>query len=157
MWSAQKNKEVASLVNPSPLNCVNFDPEGLLLAVGSWDGSVCVWHWLENQNTTVGKIRTCAVTPNIIIIMFLTFISLSVSQTLLGHESSVRSLSFSPGSSLLCSGCLLGEVRLWSVSAATCLGSYHAHRGSTESLIFIQGGTLLLSAGYDRVVRNKIP
>ncbi|KAA0719495.1 Telomerase protein component 1 [Triplophysa tibetana] len=125
VWSAQKNKEVASLVNPSPLNCVNFDPEGLLLAVGSWDGSVCVWRWLENQNTT----------------------------TLLGHESSVRSVSFSPGSSLLCSGCLLGEVRLWSVSAATCLGSYHAHRGSTESLIFIQGGTLLLSAGYDRVVK----
>ncbi|XP_056599066.1 telomerase protein component 1 isoform X2 [Triplophysa dalaica] len=125
VWSAQKNKEVASLVNPSPLNCVNFDPEGLLLAVGSWDGSVCVWRWLENQNIT----------------------------TLLGHESSVRSLSFSPGSSLLCSGCLLGEVRLWSVSAATCLGSYHAHRGSTESLIFIQGGTLLLSAGYDRVVK----
>ncbi|XP_057189566.1 telomerase protein component 1 [Triplophysa rosa] len=125
VWSAQKSTEVASLVNPSPLNCVNFDPEGLLLAVGSWDGSVCVWRWLENQKTT----------------------------TLLGHESSVRSLSFSPGSSLLCSGCLLGEVRLWSVSAATCLGSYHAHRGSTESLKFLQGGTLLLSAGYDRVVK----
>lgn len=97
--------------------------------------------------------------------MFLTFLTLyvifpslvfSVSQTLLGHESSVRSLSFSPCSSMLCSGCLLGEVRLWSVSAATCLGSYHAHRGSTESLNFIQGGKLLLSAGYDHVVRNRI-
>nr|XP_055057550.1 telomerase protein component 1-like [Misgurnus anguillicaudatus] len=125
VWSAQKSKEVASLVNPSPLNCVNFDSEGLLLAVGSWDGAVRVWHWLENQKTT----------------------------TLLGHQSSVRCLSFSPCSSMLCSGSLFGEVRLWSVTAASCLGSYHAHRGSTETLNFLQGGSLLLSAGYDQVVQ----
>ncbi|KAI2667743.1 Telomerase protein component 1 [Labeo rohita] len=94
-----------------PLNCVNFDLEGQLVAVGCWDGA-----------------------------------------TLLGHQSSVRSLSFSPCSSILCSGCLSGEVRLWSVPTGACVGSYHAHRGSAQSLNFLQGGNLLLSAGHDSVV-----
>ncbi|KAK7159508.1 hypothetical protein R3I94_005751 [Phoxinus phoxinus] len=124
VWSAQKSTEVASLMNPSPLNCVNFDFEGQLLAVGCWDGAVRLWNWLEQKNVT----------------------------TLLGHQSSVRSLSFSPCSSILCSGCLSGDVRLWSVAAAACVGSYHAHCGSTQSLNFLQGGNLLLSAGHDGVV-----
>lgn len=81
---------------------------------------------------------------------------LSLFQTLLGHQSSVRSLCFSPCSSILCSGCLSGEVRLWSVAAAACVGSYHAHRGSTQSLNFLQGGNLLLSAGHDSVVRTMV-
>ncbi|XP_016136061.1 telomerase protein component 1-like [Sinocyclocheilus grahami] len=124
VWSAQKSTEVASLMNPSPLNCVNFDLEGQLVAVGCWDGAVRLWNWLEQKNVT----------------------------TLLGHQSSVRSLSFSPCSSMLCSGCLSGEVRLWSVAAAACVGSYYAHHGSTQSLNFLQGGNLLLSAGHDSVV-----
>ncbi|XP_016365537.1 telomerase protein component 1-like isoform X2 [Sinocyclocheilus rhinocerous] len=124
VWSAQKSTEVASLMNPSPLNCVNFDLEGQLVAVGCWDGAVRLWNWLEQKNI----------------------------MTLLGHQSSVRSLSFSPCSSMLCSGCLSGEVRLWSVTAAACVGSYHAHRGSTQSLNFLQGGSLLMSAGHDSVV-----
>ncbi|KAK2900722.1 hypothetical protein Q8A67_008837 [Cirrhinus molitorella] len=124
VWSAQKSTEVASLMNPSPLNCVNFDPEGQLVAVGCWDGAIRLWNWYEKENI----------------------------MTLLGHQSSVRSLSFSPCSSILCSGCLSGDVRLWSVPAGACVGSYHAHRGSTQSLNFLQGGNLLLSAGHDSVV-----
>lgn len=124
VFSAQKNTEVACLENPCPLNCVKFDLEGQLLAVGCWDGAVCLWNWLEQKKVA----------------------------TLQGHESSVRSLSFSHSSSILCSGCLSGEVRLWSVAAAACVGSFHAHRGSTQSLNFLQGGNFLLSAGQDSVV-----
>ncbi|TRY98943.1 hypothetical protein DNTS_016997 [Danionella cerebrum] len=122
VWSAKKNSEVACLGNPTPLNCVKFDPEGQLLAVGCWDGTVSLWNWLEQKNVAI----------------------------LLGHQSSVRSLSFSPSSSILCSGCISGEVRLWSVAAAACVGSFHAHCGSTQSLSFLQGGNVLLSAGQDR-------
>uniref|UniRef100_A0A8C2CT70 TEP-1 second beta-propeller domain-containing protein n=1 Tax=Cyprinus carpio TaxID=7962 RepID=A0A8C2CT70_CYPCA len=111
-------------MNPSPLNCVNFDLESQLVAVGCWDGGIRLWNWLDQKNV----------------------------MTLLGHQSSVRSLSFSPCPSMLCSGCLSGEVRLWSVTAAACVGSYHAHRGCTQSLNFLQGGNLLLSAGHDSVV-----
>ncbi|XP_030629420.1 telomerase protein component 1 [Chanos chanos] len=125
VWSSEKTKMVSSLSNPSPMNCVAFDPEGHLLAVGCWDGTVRVWKWLEQKSL----------------------------MTLTGHKQSVRSLSFSPSSSLLCSGSLSGEVRLWSVSASACVGCYQAHRGSAQVLSFLQGGSVLLSAGSDSVVQ----
>lgn len=126
VWSSTNCHLVLTLANPSPLNCVNFDPEGQLVAVGCWDGAVRVWNWLQNK----------------------------LVMTLTGHGRSVRSLSFSPFStSLLCSGSVCGEVRLWSVPASTCVGCYQAHQGTTEVLSFLQGGDILLSAGSDHMIQ----
>ncbi|XP_049322801.1 telomerase protein component 1 [Astyanax mexicanus] len=125
VWSSQKGKQVVSLLTPCPLNCVTFDPEGGMLAVGCWDRTVRVWNWIKQERWT----------------------------TLSGHQSSVRSVSFSPSSSLLCSGSLDGEVLLWSSSGLACVGRYQAHRGSTEALSFLPGGETLLSAGHDGMVQ----
>ncbi|XP_036421241.1 telomerase protein component 1 isoform X2 [Colossoma macropomum] len=125
VWSSQKGKQVVSLLTPCPLNCVSFDPEGGLLAVGCWDGAVRVWDWIKQEKWT----------------------------TLSGHHSSVRSVSFSPSSSLLCSGALDGEVLLWSFTGSACVGRYQAHRGSTEALSFLPGGETLLTAGHDGMVQ----
>ncbi|XP_074544766.1 telomerase protein component 1-like [Halichoeres trimaculatus] len=124
VWSSAKGNEVAALDSSSPLNCVTFDPEGLLLAAGCWDGKVIIWNWLQN------KIKT----------------------NLCGHQRSVRSLSFAPSSSMLCSGCVSGEVRVWSVSTSTCVGCFQAHCGATEALTFLEEGSLLLSAGSDHML-----
>ncbi|KAL7849289.1 hypothetical protein SRHO_G00209120 [Serrasalmus rhombeus] len=125
VWSSQKGKQVVSLLTPCPLNCVSFDTEGGLLAVGCWDGAVRVWDWIKQEKWT----------------------------TLSGHHSSVRSVSFSPSSSLLCSGALDGEVLLWSFPGSACVGRYQAHRGSTEALSFLPGGGTLLTAGHDGMVQ----
>ena len=83
-------------------------------------------------------------------------VPISPSKTLTGHGRSVRSLSFSPSSSsLLCSGSVSGEVRLWSVPASTCVGCYQAHHGTTEVLSFLLGGAVLLSAGSDHMVGER--
>ncbi|XP_074545467.1 telomerase protein component 1-like [Halichoeres trimaculatus] len=124
VWSSAKGNEVAALHSSSPLNCVTFDPEGLLLAAGCWDGKVIIWNWLQN------KIKT----------------------NLCGHQRSVRSLSFAPSSSMLCSGSVSGEVRVWSVSTSTCVGCFQAHCGATEALTFLEEGSLLLSAGSDHML-----
>ncbi|KAI5099210.1 telomerase protein component 1, partial [Silurus meridionalis] len=123
VWSSKKGMQEASLVNPSPLNCVTFDPEGSLLAVGCWDGAVRMWDWIKQENC----------------------------MTLSGHQCSVRSVSFSPSSSLslLCSGALDGEIRLWSVPGSSCVWRSHAHCGPTEVLHFLCDGESLLSAGRD--------
>lgn len=55
MWSSQKGKQEASLLNPSPLNCVTFDPEGSLVAVGCWDRAVRVWNWIKQENCMVRR------------------------------------------------------------------------------------------------------
>ncbi|MBN3316831.1 TEP1 protein, partial [Atractosteus spatula] len=77
----------------------------------------------------------------------------SVPGELSGHEVAVRSLSYSTSGGLLTSGCLSGEVRLWSVPAAASVGHYRAHQGSTEVLRFMENGRLLLTAGTDCLVR----
>ncbi|XP_061587905.1 telomerase protein component 1 isoform X2 [Cololabis saira] len=125
VWSSAKGDEVASLPSTSPLNCVMFDPEGVLLAAGCWNGNVVVWNWLQNKTLT----------------------------SLRGHQRSVRSLSFSPSSSMLCSGSVSGEVRVWSVATSTCVGCFQAHCGATEALTFLKGGDLLLSAGSDHLLQ----
>ncbi|XP_047676292.1 telomerase protein component 1 isoform X2 [Tachysurus fulvidraco] len=127
VWSSQKGKQEASLENPTPLNCVTFDPEGSLVAVGCWDGAVRVWDWIKQENC----------------------------MTLSGHQCSVRSVSFSPSPSLslLCSGALDGEMRLWSLPGASCVWRFLAHRGSTEALRFLSDGESLLSAGHDGMVQ----
>ncbi|XP_028831338.1 telomerase protein component 1 [Denticeps clupeoides] len=125
VWSCPQGNCVATLSNPSPLNCVAFDSEGQCLAVGCWDGRVHVWRWLQENSV----------------------------QTLTGHQHSVRSVVFSPSSSLLCSGSLCGEVRLWSIPAMSSVGCYQAHSGSVQALSFLNNGALLLSAGDDRTVQ----
>ncbi|XP_076601969.1 telomerase protein component 1 isoform X2 [Chaetodon auriga] len=122
VWSSTKGHEVAALPSSSPLNCVTFHPEDHLLAVGCWNGNVIVWNWLRNETLP----------------------------PLSGHQSSVRSLSFSSSSSsMLCSGSVSGEVRVWSVPTSTCVGCFQAHSGATDALTFLEEGSMLLSAGSD--------
>ncbi|KAK2822733.1 hypothetical protein Q5P01_022798 [Channa striata] len=126
VWSSSKGHEVAALPSSSPLNCVNFDPEGHLLAAGCWNGNVIVWNWLQNKTLT----------------------------SLRGHQRSVRSLCFSSSSSsTLCSGSVSGEVRVWSVPTSTCVGCFQAHCGATEALTFLDEGAMLLSAGADHTLQ----
>ncbi|XP_028988903.1 telomerase protein component 1 [Betta splendens] len=125
VWSSAKpGNEVAALSCSSPLNCVTFDPEGHLLAAGCWDGNVTVWNWLQNKTLP----------------------------PLSGHQRPVRSLCFS-SSSMLCSGSVSGEVRVWSVPTATCVGCFQAHCGTIQSLSFLDGGAMLLSAGSDHMLQ----
>ncbi|KAK7944994.1 hypothetical protein WMY93_000722 [Mugilogobius chulae] len=50
-------------------------------------------------------------------------------------------------------GSVSGEVRVWSVSSASCLGCFQAHTGSTEVLTFIDNGRRLLTAGADHMLQ----
>ncbi|KAG7253672.1 hypothetical protein CRUP_019913, partial [Coryphaenoides rupestris] len=49
VWSASKGHQVASRSSSSPMNCVAFNPDGDLLALGCWDGTVLLWNWLQNR------------------------------------------------------------------------------------------------------------
>lgn len=84
----------------------------------------------------------------------LNVVFLSSPQSLCGHKSSVRSLSFS-SSSMMCSGSVSGEIRVWSVPNATCVGCFQAHSGATDILTFLDGGRMLLSASADHTVRAR--
>ncbi|XP_049326021.1 telomerase protein component 1-like isoform X1 [Astyanax mexicanus] len=124
VWSSRGLQQVAFLLQPSPPNCVTFDPAGILVAVGCWDGAVRVWKWIDKQEH----------------------------KTLIGHGSSVRCVRFCSSSYLLCSGSLDGEVRLWSLPAENCMWRRQAHCGSVEALSFLADEEIMLSAGRDGTV-----
>ena len=58
VWRNPALSEVTSLLQPSPPNCVSFDPAGRLVGVGCWDGAVRVWDWERRQNHVVRKMTT---------------------------------------------------------------------------------------------------
>ncbi|XP_054623593.1 telomerase protein component 1 isoform X2 [Dunckerocampus dactyliophorus] len=125
VWSSTTGYEVAALPSSSPLNCVTFDPEDRLVAAGRWDGKVVVWNWLQDDTQTL----------------------------LHGHRHSVRSLSFSPSTAMLCSGSVSGDVRVWSVDPFWCVGCFQAHVGATDAVTFLDEGRLLLTAGSDHMLQ----
>uniref|UniRef100_A0A3B3DZ64 Uncharacterized protein n=1 Tax=Oryzias melastigma TaxID=30732 RepID=A0A3B3DZ64_ORYME len=169
----------------SPLNCVAFNPEGRLLAAGCWNGNVIVWNWLQNKGQKVGTFMqlqdSFIVTDSFNVCSFLIIVYIYqqsnrnvliiciirvllgnkscflVPQLLCGHQRSVHCLSFFPSSSMLCSGSVCGEVRVWSVPTSTCVGCFQAHCGAVEAFSFLEGGAKLLSAGADHTVRHLSP
>lgn len=144
------------MLSSSPLNCVTFDPDGHLLAAGCWDGNVTVWNWLQNKTLPVSYSEQRWLLSQSCrgYVQHIDCFSCLLPQSLSGHQRSVRSLCFSSSSSsMLCSGSVSGEVRVWSVPTSTCVGCFQAHCGAVQSLSFLDGGAMLLSAGSDHMVR----
>ncbi|MEQ2167458.1 hypothetical protein GOODEAATRI_004391 [Goodea atripinnis] len=148
-------QEVKSLVSSCDgiSSCVFLNDAQL--ASTSFDGRIEVWDIQNGCRTALigghsNAITASDITPDR---KHLATVSLDLTlKSLCGHQRSVRSLSFSPSSSMLCSGSMSGEVRVWSVSTSTCVGCFQAHRGATETLTFLEEGSMLLSAGSDHTV-----
>ena len=68
-------------------NSMVFSPDGNMLALGGWDGTVRLW------NTNTGNLR----------------------KTLTAHTYGIASIAFSPGGNMLATGSWDGTVRLWNV------------------------------------------
>ncbi|MEV7168246.1 Hsp70 family protein [Streptomyces sp. NPDC093224] len=87
--SLDSGAQVAKLIHPEPVNCLQFDPGGAYLATGSEDGVARVY--------TTGSWVRCHT---------------------LAHERPVWALAFAPGSGTLTTGmgCDTGTVTFWSLS-----------------------------------------
>ncbi|KAI9056724.1 hypothetical protein FKP32DRAFT_1748584, partial [Trametes sanguinea] len=107
--------------------CLDFSPDGSLLACGTRDGSI------ELRNVQTGaEVHAIA-----------------------GHEFSVMSLSFSPDGKAILSGEIKGSVRLWDVATGACLGTWKRHSASSwvRSVAWSSDGTLSASGSDDKTVR----
>ncbi len=104
---------------------MSFSPNGKLLASGSYDHTIRLWH------VETGELQ----------------------KTLEGHRDHVTSVSFSPNGELLASGSYDHTIRLWHVETGELQKTLEGHRDHVTSVSFSPNGELLASGSYDHTIR----
>ena len=114
-----------------PVRSVAFSPDGKILASGSEDRSVRLWHIATGE---------CA-------------------EILHEHTKPVRAVAFSPNGNFLASGSEDQTVRLWDMNTWKCLtilncfGKQDEESNWVWSVAFSPDGQILASAGEDGTIR----
>ncbi|MGA1839951.1 MAG: WD40 repeat domain-containing protein [bacterium] len=117
-------KPVVQRGHSQDLNCVEFNPEGTLLAACGRDGVVFLW---------------CLSDRRLIL-------------TLEGHRDFVRSLNFSRDGKMLVSGSEDQTIRLWDVYSGETIKVFEGHTGWIMSVNFSPDGKMLASACEDNTI-----
>ena len=136
----------------SRLTCIEFSDDTNLVAVGTEDSTVRVWHL---HGDPLPSVVSSDNTP-------------SSSRRLIGHSAPVYSVSFSPSIAgpdnadvsvpstaprLLLSCSSDRTIRLWSLETWTCLVVYKGHEGPVWNVRWGPFGHYFATCGWDKTVR----
>jgi serine/threonine-protein kinase len=111
---------------------IALSPDGSLLAAGGTDGSVRIWDLATRMKVATLRNRD---------------------HMRSGHGSITTCLAFSENGELLASGHLDGAVYLWEMAAGLELDVKLHHEGAVGGVALPRGGTLLVSAGADAILK----
>ncbi|XP_036895648.1 telomerase protein component 1 [Sturnira hondurensis] len=125
LWDTVHGQLAFQHTSPKPMNCVAFHPEGQVIAIGSWAGSVS----------------------------FLHVDGLKVTKELGAPGAAVRTLAFNVPGRVVAVGRLDRMVELWAWQEGARLAAFPAHHGFVASALFLRAGCQLLTAGEDGKVQ----
>lgn len=129
LWDldTQKARTLTTDNNQIGVNCVEFSPDGKLLAAGFQFQWVVVW------DVATGKVK----------------LQFAQKPAMMWIES----LTFSPDSKSLAVGTDIGAVTLWDVETGDRLANFRGHTSAVHALGFSPDGTVLATAGADKTVK----
>ncbi|TRU20884.1 MAG: WD40 repeat domain-containing protein, partial [Microcystis aeruginosa Ma_MB_S_20031200_S102D] len=129
LWNVETGTEIRTLTgHNSPVNSVNFSPNGKTLVSGSWDKTIKLWNVETGQ-----EIRTLKGHDNTIKLWDVETGKLwnvetgQEIRTLKGHDSPVYSVNFSPNGKTLVSGSWDKTIKLWNVETGQEIRTLKGH------------------------------
>ncbi|XP_045678527.1 telomerase protein component 1 isoform X1 [Phyllostomus hastatus] len=125
LWDTVRGQLAFQHTSSKPMNCVAFHPEGQVIAIGSWAGSVNFFH----------------------------VDGLEVTKELGAPGAAVRTLAFNVPGRVVAVGRLDRMVELWAWQEGARLAAFPAHHGFVASALFLHAGCQLLTAGEDGKVQ----
>jgi WD40 repeat protein len=119
------DKIIEALDRRAPVSAVAFSPDGALIASGSEDHMVRVWH------LTTGRLL----------------------RRLEGHSSAVTAVAFSPDGSTIASASNDRTARLWDARSGRLLRTLQGHVYHVYTVAFDPKGRWLATASWDRTIQ----
>ncbi|MGD1807128.1 tetratricopeptide repeat protein [Dapis sp. BLCC M126] len=107
------------------VSCLAISPDGQILASGSYDDTIKLWHLGTGEEIA----------------------------TLVGHSDDVESVAFHPDSQILASGSYDRTIKLWQLSTGKNIRTLRGHSEDIESVAFSPNGQILASGGDDNEIK----
>ncbi|MFX1444478.1 MAG: WD40 repeat domain-containing protein, partial [Promethearchaeota archaeon] len=74
-------------------------------------------------------------------------------QRLKGHDSLIKTLSFSPNAKYLVSGAFDGNIVIWEISNGNQIHKFKAHDSAVNAIVFTPDGKYIVSGSSDHTVK----
>jgi WD40 repeat protein len=158
---------INQISHASPINSIDFSPDGRTIASGTWDNIIQLWdvstgREIKRFEGHTGDIRSVNFSPD-----GRTIASGSDDNTIRlwdvstgrelkrfeGHTSRIISVTFSPDGRTIASGSLDKLIRLWDVSTGRELKRFEGHTNSIRSVNFSPDGRIIVSGSGDKTIR----
>lgn len=132
--SAAKKSEADMKAHTGGVTACACSPDGRYIATGGTDQMVKVWGIPPPDRRKTGD------KPEVL-------------QTFTEHRGMIKTLAFSPDSTLLASAGSDNKIVIWNMKGGTQLTKMEAHKGAVNSICFSANGRYLASASNDSTVR----